>query len=70
MARGKHDAVARGERAALCIHFDVPARRLLDKYAPGPRSKGAFISRLLHEHEAREEMRALMERESAAASVA
>jgi hypothetical protein len=41
----------RGERRAFTIYLDPEAGQILDRLAPG-RSKGRFISRLLHVHEA------------------
>jgi hypothetical protein len=39
------------------VNLPRDAVRILRKYAPTPRSYGAFLSRLLFEHQAREEER-------------
>ena len=51
------DAISRGDRSPLTVHIDGAARAHLDRIAP-KHCKGAFISRLIHEFVAREELRA------------
>ena len=48
--------LARGEMVQLTIHLDLETNALLERLAPR-RRKGAFIARLLHEHQLRREVR-------------